>query len=97
MEALSGSLTLELAQTRISTIRPGLIDTDMCGFLPGKHRDGLRHNVRETFPAKRAGRVKGIGQKALFPISNLLDRAAIDVSGAETLFPQCFLNSGKVA
>jgi len=29
VEALSGSLAIELAPTRVNTIRPGFIDTDM--------------------------------------------------------------------
>ncbi|WOB07124.1 SDR family oxidoreductase [Piscinibacter gummiphilus] len=50
VEALSGSLALELAATRVNTIRPGFIDTEMWSFLPTEHRDGLRQRVAEAFP-----------------------------------------------
>ncbi|WP_334038128.1 SDR family oxidoreductase [Burkholderia gladioli] len=88
VEALSGSLALELAPTRVNTIRPGFIDTDMWSFLPAEHRDGLRKKVQETFPARRAGKVDDIGHAALFLMTNpYVTGAVIEVSGGENLVP----------
>lgn len=88
VEALSGSLALELAPTRVNTIRPGFIDTDMWSFLPAEHRDGLRKKVEEAFPARRAGKAEDIGHAALFLMTNpYVTGTVIEVSGGETLVP----------
>lgn len=88
VEALSGSLALELAPTRVNTIRPGFIDTDMWSFLPAEHRDGLRKKVEESFPARRAGKAEDIGHAALFLMTNpYVTGTVIEVSGGETLVP----------
>ncbi|WP_186209167.1 SDR family oxidoreductase [Burkholderia gladioli] len=88
VEALSGSLALELAPTRVNTIRPGFIDTDMWGFLPAEHRNGLRSKVEETFPARRAGKADDIGHAALFLMTNpYVTGTVIEVSGGENLVP----------
>lgn len=88
VEALSGSLALELAPTRVNTIRPGFIDTDMWSFLPAEHRDGLRKKVEETFPARRAGKSQDIGHAALFLMTNpYVTGTVIEVSGGENLVP----------
>lgn len=88
VEALSGSLALELAPTRVNTIRPGFIDTDMWGFLPPEQRDGLRKKVEETFPSRRAGKADDIGHAALFLMTNpYVTGTVIEVSGGENLVP----------
>ncbi|WP_345817466.1 SDR family oxidoreductase (plasmid) [Paraburkholderia sp. PREW-6R] len=88
VEALSGSLALELAPTRVNTIRPGFIDTDMWGFLPAEHRDGLRKKVEETFPARRVGKPADIGHAALFLMTNpYVTGTVIEVAGGENLVP----------
>lgn len=88
VEALSGSLALELAPTRVNTIRPGFIDTDMWSFLPAEHRDGLRSKVEETFPSRRAGKAEDIGHAALFLMTNpYVTGTVIEVSGGENLVP----------
>ncbi len=88
VEALSGSLALELAPTRVNTIRPGFIDTDMWSFLPAEHRDGLRKKVAETFPSRRAGKAHDIGHAALFLMTNpYVTGTVIEVSGGENLVP----------
>ena len=64
VEALSGSLALELAPIRVNTIRPGFIDTDMWSFLPAEHRDGLRKKVEENASMPRHLRTEaGIGYR----------------------------------
>lgn len=86
VEALSGSLALELAPTRVNTIRPGFVDTDMWSFLPANHRVGLRQKVAETFPARRVGQPSDIGHAALFLMTNrYVTGTVIEVSGGETL------------
>jgi NAD(P)-dependent dehydrogenase (short-subunit alcohol dehydrogenase family) len=88
VEALSGSLALELAPTRVNTIRPGYIDTDMWGFLPAEHRDGLRKKVEETFPARRAGKAEDVAHAALFLMTNpYVTGTVLEVSGGENLVP----------
>lgn len=88
VEALSGSLALELAPTRVNTIRPGFIDTDMWSFLPGEHRDGMRKKVEETFPSRRVGKAEDIGHAALFIMTNpYVTGTIIEVSGGENLVP----------
>jgi len=86
VEALSGSLAIELAPTRVNTIRPGFIDTDMWSFLPAEHRDGLRRKVEETFPARRAGKPEDVGHAAVFLMTNpYVTGTVIEVSGGENL------------
>jgi NAD(P)-dependent dehydrogenase (short-subunit alcohol dehydrogenase family) len=88
VEALSGSLALELAPLRVNTIRPGFIDTDMWNFLPPEHRDGLLKKVEETFPSRRAGKAEDIGHAALFLMTNpYVTGTVIEVSGGENLVP----------
>lgn len=88
VEALSGSLALELAPTRVNTIRPGFIDTDMWDFLPDEQRNGLRAKVAETFPARRAGKAQDIAHAALFLMTNpYVTGTVIEVSGGENLVP----------
>ena len=88
VEALSGSLALELAPTRVNTIRPGFIDTNMWSFLPAEQRDGLRKTVEATFPARRAGTAQDIGHAALFLMTNpYVTGTVIEVSGGENLVP----------
>lgn len=88
VEALSGSLALELAPTRVNTIRPGFVDTDMWSFLPDAQRDGLKNKVAETFPARRAGKAEDIGHAALFLMTNpYVTGTVVEVSGGENLVP----------
>jgi len=88
VEALSGSLALELAPIRVNTIRPGFIDTNMWSFLPLEHRDGLRKKVEETFPSRRVGKTEDIGHAALFLMTNpYVTGTVIEVSGGENLVP----------
>lgn len=88
VEALSGSLALELAPLRVNTIRPGFIDTDMWSFLPVEQRNSLRIKVEETFPARRAGKPEDIGHAAIFLMSNpYVTGTVIEVSGGENLVP----------
>jgi len=88
VEALSGSLALELAPIRVNTIRPGFVDTDMWSFLPDEQRNGLKQKVAQTFPARRAGKAEDIGHAALFLMTNpYVTGTVIEVAGGETLVP----------
>ena len=91
VEALSGSLALELAPTRVNTIRPGFVDTDMWSVLCADQRDALRAKVRENFPARHAGTADDIGHAALFLMTNpYVTGTVIEVSGGENLVPSVF-------
>jgi len=88
VEALSGSLALELAPTRVNTIRPGFVDTDMWRFLPDPQREGLRNKVETTFPARRVGKPEDIAHAALFLMTNpYVTGTVLEVSGGENLVP----------
>lgn len=88
VEALSSSLALELAPTRVNTIRPGYVDTDMWSFLSDDQRNGLRKKVEETFPSRRAGKAEDIAHAALFLMTNpYVTGTVIEVSGGENLVP----------
>jgi NAD(P)-dependent dehydrogenase (short-subunit alcohol dehydrogenase family) len=88
VEALSGSLALELAPIRVNTIRPGFVDTDMWSFLPDEQRNGLKARVADTFPARRVGTIDDIGHAALFLMTNpYVTGTVVEVSGGENLVP----------
>ncbi|MBB3195443.1 SDR family oxidoreductase [Roseateles terrae] len=88
VEALSASLALELAPTRVNTIRPGFIDTDMWRFLPTEQREGLRQKIAAAFPVRRIGQAADIGHAALFLMTNpYVTGTVVEVSGGETLVP----------
>lgn len=88
VEALSGSLALELAPIRVNTIRPGFVDTDMWSFLPEEHRNGLKQKIAEAFPARRVGQPADIGQAALFLMTNpYVTGTVVEVAGGENLVP----------
>lgn len=88
VEALSGSLALELAPTRVNTIRPGFVDTDMWNFLPNLQREGLKQKVEATFPSRRAGKAEDIAHAALFLMTNpYVTGTVLEVAGGENLVP----------
>ncbi|OTP73792.1 Short chain dehydrogenase [Caballeronia sordidicola] len=91
MEALSGSLALELAPTRVNTIRPGYIDTDLWRVMSNNEREALKARVRKSFPAQHAGTADDIGHAALFLMTNpYVTGTVIEVSGGENLVPSVF-------
>jgi NAD(P)-dependent dehydrogenase (short-subunit alcohol dehydrogenase family) len=91
VEALSGSLALELAPIRVNTIRPGFVDTEMWGFMSEEEREGLRAKVRDTFPARRIGTTDDVGHTALFLMTNpYVTGTVLEVSGGERLVPDFF-------
>jgi NAD(P)-dependent dehydrogenase (short-subunit alcohol dehydrogenase family) len=91
VESLSGSLALELAPTRVNTIRPGYIDTGLWSGLSDSERINLKERVRSTFPARRAGISDDIGHAALFLMTNpYVTGTVLEVSGGENLVPSVF-------
>ena len=91
VEALSGSLALELAPARVNTIRPGYVDTDLWRVMSDNEREALRAKVRESFPAQHAGTADDIGHAALFLMTNpYVTGTVIEVSGGENLVPSVF-------
>lgn len=91
VESLSGSLALELAPTRVNTIRPGYIDTDLWSGLPDQERIALKERVRSTFPARHAGTIDDVGHAALFLMTNpYVSGTVLEVSGGENLVPSVF-------
>lgn len=91
VESLSGSLALELAPTRVNTIRPGYVDTNLWRVMSDNEREALRAKVRESFPARHAGTADDIGHAALFLMTNpYVTGTVIEVSGGENLVPSVF-------
>ncbi|WP_144109360.1 SDR family oxidoreductase [Paraburkholderia sp. BCC1886] len=91
VEALSGSLALELAPTRVNTIRPGYVDTDLWRVMSDNEREALKARVSESFPARHAGTVDDIGHAALFLMTNpYVTGTVLEVSGGENLVPSVF-------
>ncbi|KQR81874.1 short-chain dehydrogenase [Burkholderia sp. Leaf177] len=91
VEALSGSLALELAPTRVNTIRPGYVETDLWRVMSESERAALRAKVRESFPAQHVGTAEDIGHAALFLMTNpYVTGTVIEVSGGENLVPSVF-------
>jgi len=88
VESLSGSLALELSPTRVNTIRPGFVDTDLWKDFSNDERDALREKVRSSFPARHAGTIDDIGHAALFLMTNpYVTGIVMEVSGGENLVP----------
>lgn len=86
VEALSASLAVELAPTRVNTIRPGYVETDMWNFLPAEVRAGMSQQVAASFPARRAGQAADIAHAALFLMTNpYITGTVLEVSGGENL------------
>lgn len=91
VESLSGSLALELAPTRVNTIRPGYVDTDLWRVMSDHEREALKARVRDTFPARHAGTADDVGHAALFLMTNpYVTGTVIEVSGGENLVPSVF-------
>lgn len=86
VEALAASLAVELAPTRVNTIRPGYVETDMWNFLPAEVRAGMSQQVAASFPARRAGQAADIAHAALFLMTNpYVTGTVLEVTGGETL------------
>lgn len=91
VDALSQSLALELAPTRINTIRPGFIDTEFWDALPSEEVEAIRAKVREHFPARRIGTIADIGHAAVFLMTNpYVTGTVLEVSGGELLVDWLF-------
>ena len=91
VESLSKSLALELAPTRVNTIRPGFIDTDFWDVLPAESVEEIRAKVRASFPARRLGTAADVGHAAVFLMTNpYVTGTVLEVSGGELLVDWIF-------
>ena len=91
VEALSGSLALELAPVRVNTIRPGFVETEFWNFLSEAQREEMRAKVRAKFPVRRLGMPADIGHAALFLMTNpYVTGTVLEVSGGELLVDWLF-------
>ncbi len=91
VEALSGSLALEMAPVRVNTIRPGFVETEWWDFLSEGQREEMRAKVRANFPARRLGTPADIGHAALFLMTNpYVTGTVLEVSGGELLVDWLF-------
>jgi NAD(P)-dependent dehydrogenase (short-subunit alcohol dehydrogenase family) len=86
VEALGRALAVELAPTRVNTIRPGFIDSPMWNFLGESEREELREERRASLPARRVGEVEDIGQAAVFLMTSpYVTGAVLEVNGGQLL------------
>jgi NAD(P)-dependent dehydrogenase (short-subunit alcohol dehydrogenase family) len=91
VEALSGSLALELAPVRVNTIRPGFVETEWWNFLSDAQREEIRAKVRAKFPSRRLGTPADIGHAALFLMTNpYVTGTVLEVGGGELLVDWIF-------
>jgi NAD(P)-dependent dehydrogenase (short-subunit alcohol dehydrogenase family) len=86
LEALSGALALELGPLRVNAIRPGIVNSEMWGFLDNATREKVFQKTRDTFPVRRVGAIEDIGRAAVFLMTSpYITGAVLEVSGGETL------------
>jgi NAD(P)-dependent dehydrogenase (short-subunit alcohol dehydrogenase family) len=86
VEALSRALAVELAPTRVNTIRPGFIDSPMWDFLDESEREQMREERRASLPVRRVGEVEDIGQAAVFLMTNpYVTGTVLEVNGGQLL------------
>jgi NAD(P)-dependent dehydrogenase (short-subunit alcohol dehydrogenase family) len=83
LEALTRALALELGPTRVNSIRPGVIDSEMWAGMPQAEHEAFFALAAERFPA---GQINDIGKAAVFLMTNdFVTGAVLEVSGGETL------------
>jgi NAD(P)-dependent dehydrogenase (short-subunit alcohol dehydrogenase family) len=86
VEALGRALAVELAPTRVNTIRPGFIDSPMWNFLGESEREEMREERRASLPVRRVGEVEDIGQAAVFLMTSpYVTGAVLEVNGGQLL------------
>jgi NAD(P)-dependent dehydrogenase (short-subunit alcohol dehydrogenase family) len=86
LEALSNALALELGPLRVNTIRPGIVNSEMWGFLDDATREKVFQKTRDTFPVRRVGAIEDIGRAAVFLMTSpYITGAVLEVSGGEPL------------
>ena len=91
VEALGRSLALELAPVRVSTLRPGFLDTPFWDFLTEEQSAEVHRRVREQLPARRVGTPADIGHSAVFIMTNpYVTGSVVEASGGEHLVDWVF-------
>jgi len=86
VEAMTPALALELSPSRVNTIRPGLVDSDMWDAMPAEVKDDIFGKARSRFPVGRTGTPQDIGGAALFLMTNTyVTGTVLEVSGGEPL------------
>ena len=71
VEALSRTLSVELAPVRVNTVSPGLVDTPIWhSIVSSSERDALFADTAAKLPAGRIGRPEEIADAVLFLIRN---------------------------
>jgi len=77
VEALSRSLTLDLAPNRVNTLRPGFVGTETWAISSEEGREEMRTKVCETFPARLVGTSADIRARCI-----VLDDQSVRVTGS---------------
>jgi NAD(P)-dependent dehydrogenase (short-subunit alcohol dehydrogenase family) len=70
VEAFARALAVDLAPTRVNTIRPGYVDTPMLDELLGEARNAIKAEAGAHLPVKRIGRPEEIADAVLFLMKN---------------------------
>jgi NAD(P)-dependent dehydrogenase (short-subunit alcohol dehydrogenase family) len=86
IEALAGSLALELKPIRVNVIAPGFVDTPLFDSLGGEARAGLLARAAAGLPGGRIGRPEEIAEAILLLLANpYLNGEVLHVDGGGRL------------
>jgi NAD(P)-dependent dehydrogenase (short-subunit alcohol dehydrogenase family) len=70
LEGLGRALALEMAPTRVNTVSPGLINTELWSSLEPDKRETLFDSVSARLPVRRIGSPRDIAEGIIFLASN---------------------------
>ena len=86
MPALTASLALELAPTRVNLLAPGFVDTPLSASLLGGDLEARRSQLRETLPIGRVVGPEDIAFLAVhLMVNTALTGATYDIDGGQQL------------
>lgn len=84
MPALTASLALDLAPTRVNLIAPGFVDTPLSASLLGSDLDRRREQLRSTLPIKRVVGPEDVAALAVhLMINTAVTGATYDIDGGQ--------------
>lgn len=89
VDALGRALANDLGpRTRVNTISPALVDTEMWDKMPPGVKDAMLAREGASYPVGRAGLPSDVGQAALFLITSpFITGIVLDVDGGAAVRP----------
>jgi NAD(P)-dependent dehydrogenase (short-subunit alcohol dehydrogenase family) len=89
LPALTASLALEIAPTRINLIAAGFVDTPLSASLLGDQLESRRAQLRNTLPIGRVVQPTDVAALAIHLMTNTaLTGATYDIDGGQSLLPR---------